>query len=171
MAPSRFAILRYGVYDVIFPRRSSVKKNGSRHSLYRSRKSLGIDVDSLGAIRDPETGQYHVPSSLGRDVIPRELVAAIRWRVGNMSGVADLREEMGQSSAGKHLLLIEKVLYSGIHGGDTIQSEMFENLEAEIHSLQARRDPSFSDYLSNFLEKMLEIIQIARREGNPIVFV
>lgn len=140
-------------------------------AVYKSRKSLGIDLDSLGAVRDPDTGQYQVPSSFGRDVMPRELVAAIRWRVGDMSGVAQLREEIQRVSGDVHVILIEKCLYNGTHAGDTISADHFDRLEAEIHHLQANCDARFSDYLNNFLTKMLEIIQIARKEANPIVFV
>jgi len=130
-----------------------------------------VDLDSLGAIKDPDTGQYYVPSNFGRDVLPRELVAAIRWRVGNTSGVAELREELERVSGGRPLILIEKCLYNGIHGGDTIGNEQFGKLENEIHELQMAHGPQLSDYLKNFLAKMLEIIQIARKEKNPIVFV
>ena len=140
-------------------------------AVYRSRESLGVDVDSLGAVKDPYTGQYYVPLSFGRDVIPRELVAAVRWRVGNISGVAELREELEHISGGKPLILIEKCLYNGIHGGDTISPELFDKLEGEIHELQARHQPQLSSYLNDFLAKMLEIIEIARKEKNPIVFI
>jgi hypothetical protein len=138
--------------------------------VYRSRKSLGIDVDSLGCVRDPGTGQYCLPNNFGPDVIPRDAVAAIRWRIGNISGVAQLREELERASNGEKLLLIEKVVYDGTHAGDAILDDLFDKLEAEIHDLQTRRDRHFFEYLNDFLAKMLEVVQIARREGNPIVF-
>jgi hypothetical protein len=139
--------------------------------VYRSKESLGIDVDSLGAIKDPLTGEYRFPMQFVGDKFPRELIVAARWRVGNMDAVAQLRGELELVVGPGRLLLIEKCLYDGTHSGDTIDSGLFGRLDDEIYEIQRRFGEQFSHNLKDFLTRMLEVIQVAKNENNPIVFV
>jgi hypothetical protein len=61
--------------------------------VHRSRETLDIDVESLGAARDARTGEYYFPSPQCDGKFPREAFIASEFWIGNIVGVAELREE------------------------------------------------------------------------------
>ncbi len=138
--------------------------------VYRSRASLTIDVDSLGAVKDVRTGEYYFPGPEHDGKFPREVFIAHEFWIGNVMSVAELRQEMRTITRRADLLLETKCLYSGTHSGDVIGIDLFPALECEIRDLFDRHRPQLSDPVVEFLTGMLELIQAAERE-NPIAFV
>ncbi|MDX8527425.1 hypothetical protein RFM68_23265 [Mesorhizobium sp. MSK_1335] len=59
------------------------------------------------------------------------------------------------------------VLYSGSHSGDVIEEPSFGELERELKLIESSPDA----YVLEFADGLSELIRMARREKNPIVFV
>jgi hypothetical protein len=62
-----------------------------------------------------------------------------------------------------------KVLYSGTHSGNTIAGESIHELAAELESI--RKTEPLSPEFELFLAALEDLINVAKHEGNPIVFV
>lgn len=137
--------------------------------VYRNRKSLGIDAEAEGAKKDPTTGEYYFDSP--QRAFPQDFFIATDWQIGNVSSVAELRLELETLTGKKDLLIIEKCLYSGSHSGDLIELELLTPIETETLEILHRFRGSVPAGVEKFLSAMLDTIQVARRENNPIVFV
>ena len=138
--------------------------------VYRNRGTLDIDVDSLGATRDDRTGEYYFPTPQYDGKFPREAFIASEFWIGNITGLAELREEL-RTITNQDSLFEKMVLYSGTHSGDVIELAQMPTLEHELRSLLARRKTQISENLVSVLHGILGLIETAKRENNPIVFV
>lgn len=139
--------------------------------VYRCRETLDIDVESLGAARDARTGEYYFPTPQYDGKFRREVFIASEVWIGNIAGVAELREEMRTITNEQDSLLLKKFLCSGTHSGDVIELALLPALKHEVHGLLDRRDMKISKNLNSVLHGILELIETAKRESNPIVFV
>ena len=63
-----------------------------------------------------------------------------------------------------------QVLYSGTHCGDAIPVEQMLPLQDELFRLAHYAEQSDFPHLKQFVTDMLELVEAAKREGNPIVF-
>jgi hypothetical protein len=95
-----------------------------------------------------------------------EALRARAWRIGNISHVGYLREWI-TGHVGKGSALERLVLYSGSHMGDTIEEPSFVELEHDLKLIESSTDA----WVREFADGLAELIGIARREKNPIVFV
>jgi len=68
-------------------------------------------------------------------------------------------------------IVLSKVLYSGNHSGDWIPLEQTFALRDELLQLGRYAKESDCDCLKQFVIDMLELVEAAKREGHPIVFV
>jgi hypothetical protein len=139
--------------------------------VYRSRTTLNIDMESLGAVRDDRTGEYYFTSSEHDGKFPREAFIAREFWIGNVMSVAELREELRAITKIDASLLLEKCLYSGSHSGDVIELALLPALEHEVRELLHRQRTKLSQYFIEVLDGILELIETAKKENNPIVFV
>lgn len=142
--------------------------------VYRSKVNLPFDFDVTGAVLDESTGEYyvsdlHLEPAFERK-FPRETRVAIGKRIGNIDLVNWLRERASQILEDRSIVL-SKVLYSGSHSGDSIPVEEACALRDELFQLGPYAEPDDDGCLSQFVTDMLELVEAARREGNPIVFV
>jgi len=85
-----------------------------------------------------------------------------------MSMVSFLREEATRL-VGLNSMLVQKVLYSGTHSGDTIARESIHKLAAELELIRETKRLSLEFRL--LLAAIDDLISAAKHEGNPIVFV
>jgi len=138
--------------------------------VYRSRAALDIDVERLGAVKDERTGEYYFPSPEHDGKFPREAFIAREFWIGNVSSVAGLRHELFAITGKDDSILQTKCLYSGSHSGDVIEIEQMPALEFEIRDL-LQHQLSRSSKLPFFLSGMQQLIEAAKKENNPIVFV
>jgi hypothetical protein len=94
---------------------------------------------------------------------------AVSKRIGNMWHVSVLREEVqGLRNHGcPFTILLQRVLYSGIHGGDEIPLQDVFELQSELDDLESRR---LSPEADQFLKDMRELCAVSIVTGNPIVF-
>jgi hypothetical protein len=95
----------------------------------------------------------------------------ISHRLGNIALIAFLRGLFEQTPE-RFPALLSKVVYNGVHGGDTLNLADVEALAAEmspLHTLHCA-DASEEGFLRNFEMQMLELIQAAVSVRKPIVF-
>jgi hypothetical protein len=99
-----------------------------------------------------------------------EDVVAIQKRLGNVSRIETLRQEIGTLlGRDESSLLLSKVLYSGTHVGDVIGREHLDDLKEEIARL--KKVETRPSELNEFIAAMEDLISAAQQEGNPITFV
>ena len=135
--------------------------------VYRNRKHLQLGPDEETAQLIPDTGQVYFDNDETSRRHYDQLKAA-DIRLGNISKIAELRDEMIQL-AGTTNMLYQKVLYSGSHSGDFVPLDELRLMLDEIRSVRRTGKPSKE--LRRFLDQMEELIRTATNESNPIVFV
>ena len=114
--------------------------------------------------REPMTGECEVIHPEGVN-LALDAVTACHFRVGNLAQVGYLREWIA-GNIGEGTALERLVLYSGSHCGDVIEEPNFVELERELEIIVSSPDPDVRD----FAIELAELIRVARREKNPIVF-
>jgi len=136
--------------------------------VYRNVSRLPMGADTSQALVEPNTGEvYFLDEALLKKHRGAE-VEAVSFRLGNISEISALREEV-LGILEPQSLLLQNVLYSGSHCGDTIPLELLAQLSAELARITD--SPKLSTQLRRFVTNMEQLIQAARIEGNPIVFV
>ena len=113
-------------------------------------------------------GQEYVEGNTSS--VDSQEVTAIHKRLGNASMIASVADEI-RPFIEKDSLLLSKVLYSGSHSGDKIGVEDIDKLESEINDTRAKSGGSLSLAVENFFEDMSDLVEKAREEGSPIVFI
>lgn len=134
--------------------------------VYRNKKRLKLGTDEEFAKLDAGTGAvYFENRELSRKYSSQ--LRAVECRLGNIAEINALREEVAQLVPAESVVL-EKVLHSGTHSGDTIPAALVSQLSAELDSIN-NADES-SPELRRFVGALEELIRAAKDEGNPIVF-
>jgi hypothetical protein len=95
----------------------------------------------------------------------------LHHRIGNIAQVALLRSEL-QRDATAFPILLTKVVYNGIHGGDHLTISDIENLAIELERLgrfvcSTKHNQEYVDW---FHQQMSELVTAARRVGKPLSF-
>lgn len=69
-------------------------------------------------------------------------------------------------------ILLEKVVYSGTHGGDWLDFETVLGLEKEVTRISAFTvgKPEEQHWIEEFLAKLIELIEAAKSVRKPISF-
>jgi hypothetical protein len=134
--------------------------------VYRRLNTIDIGVGPV--TRNDLTGEYYFPSGT---TVPSDGFIASEFWIGNITGVAELREELRKANIEQDSLLLNRVLYSGTHSGDVIELSLLPALEQEVRRVLVSREMHLSEYLTSVLQGILELIEAAKREDNPIVFV
>ena len=96
---------------------------------------------------------------------------ALHHRIGNISGVAALREELSRAPE-QFPLLLSKVLYNGTHAGDWLDVPTVEALQPELKHLSGlhAQDVDGEWFLRQFEQQMRELVACALNLRKPIVF-
>lgn len=135
--------------------------------VYRNTRHLNLGLDARFALLHPETGEVYFQSNdLSLKYLDQRHAA--EHRLGNITAVSALREEATRL-VGPNSMLVQKVLYSGTHSGDAIAGKSVSDLAVELESI--RKAKRLSSELELLLAAWEDLINVARREGNPIVFV
>jgi len=135
--------------------------------VYRNREHVEMGRDGEHAIVIPETGEvYFEDDRLARKYDHKR--KAVEHRLGNISAAAELCDEVTRL-IGPESMTVQRILYSGTHGGDTIPLSDLPELSAELHVI--RRSGRASAHLHQLVGALEELIQAAKEEANPIVFV
>jgi hypothetical protein len=88
---------------------------------------------------------------------------------GNISHIAELRACLQILMSSENSIILNKFVYDGSHSGDIIRSGDFPAIEVETAFLRQQRQ--ISPELAHFLNQLTELIEVATRELNPIVFI
>jgi hypothetical protein len=86
--------------------------------------------------------------------------------LGNISAIADVRQELKHLLASDSLLLT-RVVYDGTHTGDSLASAELPELLAEISVAEQQRP---SPHTLEFLRKLRQIAQVAQQHRRPLMF-
>jgi hypothetical protein len=111
--------------------------------------------------------QWTLHQQWAKNGCPHEDGYLVFKHLGNISSIAHVREHLKRLAHSHFPLLIEKVVYSGTHGGDSIQAG-----EAELLLREARfliEGTSDLD-VKTFASDMIELTEASVATGNPIVF-
>jgi hypothetical protein len=138
--------------------------------VYRSTKSLppGVDARRLGF--DSATGEMWILDGVNRPEIPAASFIAIERRLGNISSIGAVRKEIEAVNFARGSILLEKCLQSASHSGDVIEVGELDDLEREVSTALGLIASDAAD-ARQFLLNMKELIEAAKSEQNPIVFV
>lgn len=134
-------------------------------AVFKSVSAMEREFPGYRFQREPISGECEVIHPENVD-LALDALRARAWRIGNISHVGDLRESIA-GHIGKGSALERLVLYSGSHMGDTIEEPSFGELEKELRLIESNPDA----WVREFADGLSELIDIARREKNPIVFV
>jgi hypothetical protein len=129
--------------------------------------NISVDLVRVEELTGEVYLDYDTPGLTPKDV------RAIHKRLGNMASMAALRDQVGDilGISARQSLLLNKVLYSGTHGGDVIPVEDRDRLKDEILLIREKPNPQVSPELDTFLSDMEELVAASERHGNPIVFI
>ncbi len=140
--------------------------------VYRNRKHLSFDPETLGAIFDEETGavdfDVQFADTAAEEKYLDECIVVEKF-LGNVHLVKALREEVS-SVLPEDSVVQTAVLCNGTHTGDWIPVAEIPRLEQELERLLAVAKEKRSERLQEFVDKMSELVAAAKAEGNPIVF-
>jgi len=89
----------------------------------------------------------------------------------NIALIAFLRERLSER-ASEYPVLLEKVLYSGTHGGDYLCPEDVDRVAVEIDRLKEVHCPEreSEELIRNFEQQMFDLVAAAQRVRKPISF-
>ena len=87
-------------------------------------------------------------------------------RLGTVAEIGRLRDLIEKRFRGSSLI-IDRILFSGSHSGDSIGLHEIPRLKIELAQLKLQQEQEFS----LFVEAMEALVIAAETEQNPIVFV
>ena len=117
---------------------------------------------------DPQTGEIY-PTS-GDRKYSEEVFTAVNKRLGNASFIGQVANEIS-TTVSHDSILMTKVLRSSSHSGDVIALNEIARLESEINLVREKTADVRSADLQEFLNSLLVLIEAAKEQKNPIVFV
>ena len=91
--------------------------------------------------------------------------------IGNVALVASLRKELGRWPE-RFPLILSRVVYNGIHGGDFIPAAEVLKVLTEVEGLAGVKcaEPNMRQFMRGFESQMRELVVAALWVGKPIVF-
>jgi hypothetical protein len=137
--------------------------------VYKDRSKLPVDPEDAGLRLEESTGEWYCETGNVPEPIRAAGVEAMHKRLGNVSLIAALGEEVRSLLPGSSVLL-SKVLYEGGHAGDVVATEEVAALKREIALLKGRPSTLSAD-LAALLNELEELAAAADENHNPIAFV
>lgn len=132
---------------------------------------LYIDESGAMAWRSLDGGLLAQLDEWRRNACEHERGIYVSRDIGNIALVANLRRELSRE---QHVfpVLLEKVLYNGIHAGDCLSLEDVDLLRLELEVLKDFQpaDSELIPYLQSFAANMFELVQCAQLLEKPIEF-
>lgn len=138
--------------------------------VYIHEDNLPLTVKSDVSFTDEQTGEVYFedPGFVRR--YPKSTFTAVQKNLGNIAMISALRNEI-EKVIGNDSIISSKVLYSGSHSGDKIGVKDLGRLESEVGLVKERTSDTRSAALESFLDGLSELVEAAKKQGNPIVFV
>ena len=136
--------------------------------VYRNIENLSEPMRAQVKLVDPLTGEIDFVNGSMLS-FHTESLFAVDVRIGNISAVAWLREQVESRWANKCSLILNAVLYSGIHSGDFIPLDQVRRMKLEMAGID-RTGGSIPVVLATFLDQMNQLVNAAETERNAILF-
>lgn len=126
--------------------------------------SLDCRSDDLGTLQAFDQWLWHRACEHPSGVL-------LHHRIGNIAQVALLRDELQRHQTAFPILL-NKVVYNGIHAGDYLTLADVEDVAVELGRLSrfvcsTKRNQEYIDW---FYQQMIGLVEAARSVGKPISF-
>jgi len=92
-------------------------------------------------------------------------------RLGNLALVGVIRDTLARTPD-LYPILLDRVVYSGSHTGDSLGIDLFEQLSGELDALARAqtREPAEAECLRSFGTQVRDLLEAGRRLNRPIVF-
>jgi hypothetical protein len=138
--------------------------------VYRNRKHIEMGPDNARANVFHKTGELYFEDDKDDKLLRKyqHKIQAVAHRLGNIALISTLSDEVSQL-IGPESLLERKILYSGTHYGDAIPLQELDELSAELNRIS--ETGRSSPVMQEFVSALQQLIQAAKDEANPIVFV
>ena len=138
--------------------------------VYKHKLHLPSDPEIQRVRTDPTTGELFCSDDMV-EKYPLDFFQANSKRLGNVSDISALREEIELAAGTIPNFLRSYVLYSATHSGDVIAVSELDQLESELQTIRLKSGVQSSSFLRCFLQDLTDLIATARSERNPIVFI
>jgi hypothetical protein len=136
--------------------------------VYRNIENLPEQLRRQVKLVDPLTGELEFVNGPTLSLRTETLLAA-DIRIGNISAVAWLREQIASRWCDRCPLILNAVLYSSTHSGDFIPLHQVRRIKLEIAGIDCT-EVSIPARLARFFEEITQLVNAAETEGNPIAF-
>jgi hypothetical protein len=138
--------------------------------VYRNRKHIEMGPDNARANVFHKTGELYFEDDKNDKLLRKyqHKIQAVAHRLGDVALISTLNDEVSQL-IGPESFLGRKILYLGTHSGDAIPLQEIDELSAEINRIS--ETGLSSPMMQEFVSALEELIEAAKEEGNPIVFV
>jgi hypothetical protein len=136
--------------------------------VYRNIENLPEPLRGQVKLVDPLTGELEFVNGPTLSLRTETLLAA-DVRIGNISAVAWLREQIASRWCDRCPLILNAVLYSSTHSGDFIPLNQARRIKLEIEGIDCT-EASIPARLATFFEEITQLVNAAEAEGNPIAF-
>ena len=137
--------------------------------VYTNKNNLAQELQDSSFLMDDETGELY-PTRGDTTTYRAEVFTAAHKRLGNATLIGALANEVS-TIVSRDSVLMSKVLHSGSHSGDMVALTDIGRLESEINLIRQKTADVRSADLEDFLNSLLELIETAKKQRNPIVFV
>ena len=118
---------------------------------------------------DSETGRLDFDE--GWENPAYEKLIAAEERIGHLAAVVHLRTECQRLIPDASEVLVGKVLWNGIAGGDHLPLAQVPALRTELEALERRAgEAELPELVRGFIAAMRRLCDAAEREGNAICF-
>jgi hypothetical protein len=138
------------------------------------RLEWGVYVDEEGA-RSPATRDLDERVAFDswncRDACEHEDGVLLHHRLGNIALIGLFRKLLN-AHVDRLPVIVKKIVYSGMHAGDSLSLEAVDQLGAELEELAQIHDKARQNeqFLRQFEQQLRELVECSRRVGKPIVF-
>lgn len=133
-----------------------------------------VRVDEIGglSLRQGPGADWAAFDAWNRSACEHGYPGVIVWhRLGNIARISFLRYQLTEHE-NQFPVLLQKVLYNGMHAGDFLTLADVERVAAELDALKQMHAPEADDepILREFETQMRELVEASRRVGKPIAF-
>jgi hypothetical protein len=135
--------------------------------VYKNIDNLPERVRAHVKVVDSRTGELEFVAPQPRRPHCNDSLLAANIRIGNISKVGWLRDQIESRWPGKCNVILNAVLYSSTHSGDFIAFDEARRIRLEIDEIDCAGIPA---ELAVFFEELGQLLEAAQRERNPLVF-
>ena len=139
--------------------------------VYTSKTNLPAEVFEHSLEFDDATGETYSDEPGFNARFPKTNFVAAEAELGNVTLVSRLYQMISTVvDREDQSVILQKVLYSGTHCGDTLHSENIKQMQAEINAIKQSAVGAEPD-VASLLRHLSNLARSAEEQRQPIVFV